>query len=255
MERSIPARAGETATGSRGRRASTVHPRACGGNFNALAAAQTTTGPSPRVRGKPVNDRAGALLRRSIPRVRGKPPFDPLAIMEQRSIPARAGETVRRTAPECPHRSIPARAGETRSIWTIRGMGRVHPRACGGNSVTAGQAGLGEGPSPRVRGKPAVALPLPHFQRSIPRVRGKRAILHRPPVQRRSIPARAGETTRWVDSQPHATVHPRACGGNLDVARRAAGSGGPSPRVRGKLQELTPSQLRVRSIPARAGET
>ena len=92
--RSIPARAGETGSGSARHRAPSVHPRACGGNRSSGRHPGGAQGPSPRVRGKP-----GRLTAR--PAARG---------------------------------SIPARAGETRRSITRRMLNRVHPRACGGNS-------------------------------------------------------------------------------------------------------------------------
>ena len=74
-----------------------VHPRACGGNTFLVWIYRSITGPSPRVRGK-----------------RKQWLSHPLSI---RSIPARAGET-------------PHQRGKPHKL-------PVHPRACGGNNVTA----------------------------------------------------------------------------------------------------------------------
>ena len=90
---SIPARAGETFSRSRPPPATTVHPRACGGNAVCHWFPAAKGGPSPRVRGK-----------QHLPAVGG---------LRAGSIPARAGETL--PASGCP---------------TSDG---VHPRACGGN--------------------------------------------------------------------------------------------------------------------------
>ena len=49
---SIPARAGETTKGICIREVQRVHPRACGGNRDALTVGVDGHGPSPRVRGK-----------------------------------------------------------------------------------------------------------------------------------------------------------------------------------------------------------
>ena len=233
-----------------------VHPRACGGNFCRISLRWPSMGPSPRVRGKR-RPRAGEEL-------------------VERSIPARAGETLERTdeqlgRPVHPRacggnpgetfddglkggpsprvrgkpderwqefsgrRSIPARAGETRAGVTREALNKVHPRACGGNDLQYLLKRHPEGPSPRVRGK-----------------RGG-GVLYTPDL--RSIPARAGETWRGRALHPRSTVHPRACGGNVEGACSTPPIYGPSPRVRGKR----PHDLHVRpedgSIPARAGET
>ena len=132
-------------------------------------------------------------------------------------------------------RSIPARAGETALLIRSVRDTRVHPRACGGNSGKGSWRPACRGPSPRVRGKPAVGVALMAVARS--------------------IPARAGETLgRWgfVASKG---VHPRACGGNH---RQLPGPGhlrGPSPRVRGKRRPGAVRERHRGSIPARAGET
>ena len=81
-ERSIPARAGETAIPSWVAIAVPVHPRACGGNPTTPGRVPPEDGPSPRVRGKLVLIRHRELV------------FG--------SIPARAGET--RGAPVAPSR-------------------------------------------------------------------------------------------------------------------------------------------------------
>ena len=88
-----------------------------------------------------------------------------------------------------------------------------------------------------------------------PRVRGKRmsARLTAPGIG--SIPARAGETP-WASAlTANRGVHPRACGGNAREMNEKVLAEGPSPRVRGKLETIEQRGLRLRSIPARAGET
>ena len=115
---SIPARAGEPASRSSCRPATTVYPRACGGTRTSGAAVKGLTGLSPRVRGNP----------------------HPLCCPPPAggSIPARAGEPSRRLT-RCPART-------------------VYPRARGGTisvpSVMARVMGL----SPRVRGNPQYPL-------------------------------------------------------------------------------------------------
>ena len=192
---SIPARAGETRPSPQPRRSRTVHPRACGGNQRDPAQRGKRAGPSPRVRGKR-NTRGVCQLTTG-------------------SIPARAGETL------CTPRNAVAR--------------RVHPRACGGNQFSRALLMPATGPSPRVRGKPA--------------------ILKRITAEYRSIPARAGETCPCRTRSSRTWVHPRACGGNRAVGVFACLENGPSPRVRGKPGCADCGRRGSGSIPARAGET
>src|SRR5690606_37758740 len=90
-----------------------VHPRACGGEVSRVASYSSTSGPSPRVRGRGQRD---------------------ITVLEDRG-------------------SIPARAGESHSRSGPRWGGRVHPRACGGEVLTSWIPSMTAGPSPRVRGR------------------------------------------------------------------------------------------------------
>ncbi len=111
--RSIPARAGEAAGGPSSRRASSVHPRPCGGSQVAQMVVTFSSGPSPPVRGKRAKSGTAS-------------PFT-------RSIPARAGEAI------CCHPD--------------RVRPRVHPRPCGGSALRRIVDTTDDGPSPPVRGK------------------------------------------------------------------------------------------------------
>ena len=71
----------------------------------------------------------------------------------------------------------------------------------------------------------------------------------------RTIPACAGETHSPSPSESAHRVHPRVCGGNLERAAVPAAVGGPSPRVRGKLDPVRGGAGDGGSIPACAGET
>ena len=111
---SIPARAGETRSGHRRRRATRVYPRTGGGNRPAHSPATTAAGLSPHGRGKP---QPGQLRDR-------------------------------------PGRSIPARAGETRARRATRRLTAVYPRTGGGNARNTMPNTLPLGLSPHGRGKP-----------------------------------------------------------------------------------------------------
>ena len=86
-------------------------------------------------------------------------------------------------------------------------------------------------------------------------MRGKRPIIERASDHPGSIPACAGETIygRW--GSVAVQVHPRLCGGNVRGLAEVVRGDGPSPPVRGKPLPSTHSLLKIRSIPACAGET
>ena len=131
-----------------------AHPRACGENSRRTLCAAFTAGSSPRVRGKHFF----------------------------------VSET------EKSGRLIPARAGKTRSTRTSVKQNPAHPRACGENTVFAGDSRAATGSSPRVRGKPARLLP--------------------PMETGGLIPARAGKTVFIEIEHVARRAHPRACGEN-----------------------------------------
>ena len=68
----IPARAGKTCSGVPSRRARWDHPRACGENRVSVALPRSSSGSSPRVRGKHPGRPADRRLRRIIPARAGK---------------------------------------------------------------------------------------------------------------------------------------------------------------------------------------
>ncbi len=211
--RSIPARAGE----ARGPRRADARQRsipARAGETRFPSTRHGRTGPSPRVRGKlcsHASERCGPG-----------------------SIPARAGEAVEQAFHSSPFPVHPRACGGSIVAWSLSENGWVHPRACGGSGDGNLTTTRKQGPSPRVRGKPA----------------------RRPPPGRASgsIPARAGEAASVPGAASGSRVHPRACGGSIPALAQEAEVRGPSPRVRGKHRVGGPPGQRERSIPARAGE-
>ena len=111
----IPACAGETTQRSSDHVFDRAHPRVCGGNARAQESGASDWGPSPRVRGKPIEP----------------------AIHEREPGP------------------IPACAGETTNTPLQGAARRAHPRVCGGNHAALCAIADDVGPSPRVRGKQA----------------------------------------------------------------------------------------------------
>ena len=106
---------------------------------------------------------------------------------------------------------------------------------CGENRTAPMSVSLVRGPSPRVRGKRLVALPLVW------------------PV--RTIPACAGKTSVNGLVMSSMGDHPRVCGENADWRGRRTFARGPSPRVRGKLTHPQGFSCNGGTIPACAGKT
>ena len=151
--------------------------------------------------------------------------------------------------------SIPAPAGKT-LLWTSTRPGtEVHPRACGENIDDLPASVDDEGPSPRLRGKPALMSFEVDGSGPSPRLRGKPRGHHRRGLPRRSIPAPAGKTGTAPQRVGACGVHPRACGENPDADLGPVLRHGPSPRLRGKPVPLPAVLHPVGSIPAPAGKT
>ena len=131
--RSIPACAGEPATGGWRSGPGGVYPRVCGGTNCIVGPMGPMTGLSPRVRGNQ------------------KVPARPTAF--QGSIPACAGEPFRFPL-EYPHC-------------------KVYPRVCGGTMLGTGDDRADYGLSPRVRGNPALRYVRVTGEGSIPACAGE----------------------------------------------------------------------------------
>ena len=174
--------------------ATKVYPRVCGGSLPPVQRGRRGLGLSPRVRGK-----------RSV----------------QRDLRCLLG-------------SIPACAGEASQTSGAAASQKVYPRVCGGSELFAGNLRIGEGLSPRVRGKPARCRALARHLRS--------------------IPACAGEAALDFAKVEGDTVYPRVCGGSGRRPMPPSAMTGLSPRVRGKRTEKPHSHPGVGSIPACAGE-
>ena len=126
--RSIPAWAGETIPIAAYRAEAGVYPRVGGGNKSRLGGVLSTSGLSPRGRGK----------------LRDQP------------------EELERL------RSIPAWAGETRQSESHARASQVYPRVGGGNMLSMSASVRMRGLSPRGRGKPRLGISAFESPRSIP---------------------------------------------------------------------------------------
>ena len=172
-----------------------AHPRVCGENDSWVFCILEMMGSSPRVRGKQAEKLTHLQKRRLIPACAGKTSSEPSSQL---------------------------------CVW-------AHPRVCGENTDTKVRAIVGDGSSPRVRGK------LPAYDQA--------------QITSGLIPACAGKTSRHREVFPHRRAHPRVCGENLPLHRPASRQQGSSPRVRGKRDVRLAKARIIGLIPACAGKT
>ena len=186
-----------------------------GENGGCTRAGVTTSGSSPRGRGKRNQPRRAHPAGRLIPARAGKTSHGPdhrlastahpraggendheniLTIPQKGSSPRGRGKRRMVLTTGWPVRLIPARAGKTITRTSSRSRRRAHPRAGGENGTLAVQDLSATGSSPRGRGK-----------------RGGKVGL---PIGARLIPARAGKTRSSGTGFPCGTAHPRAGGEN-----------------------------------------
>ena len=129
----IPAHAGKTMSMGITILLPEEHPRARGENIIGVKSSSSSSGTSPRTRGKPLGVHDWGIRRRN--------------------IPAHAGKTVQ---------------GVYHHWW-----GREHPRARGENTLEENKMVLDSGTSPRTRGKPTITSFGEIWHRNIPAHAGK----------------------------------------------------------------------------------
>ena len=217
--RIIPAHAGQTRPRPRTPVSPTDHPRACGANGSMTCAFRSCSGSSPRMRGKPAEVEETATGVRIIPAHAGqtalrrhpctREPDHPRACgantgkdaekhFKDGSSPRMRGKHASYGFIQAFSRIIPAHAGQTECGTRARGRRTDHPRACGANLSGDGSDTLGDGSSPRMRGKHVQACMLS--------------------CSARIIPAHAGQTVCLMRVRVQVTDHPRACGANCYYA-------------------------------------
>ncbi len=214
--RFIPAHAGNTQTTEADAHTPTVHPRACGEHSRIEAVMLSNGGSSPRMRGTQSICDWFTEPDRFIPAHAGNTP----AVRNQcssscGSSPRMRGTLSPLTVPGRPRRFIPAHAGNTPVPAVCVRAPPVHPRACG-----------------------------EHRQQ----VQGHRSIV-------RFLRAHAGNTGGPTGAWPPPPVHPRACGEHGADTRPRFFSDGSSPRMRGTQDQARNRSVRIRFIPAHAGNT
>ena len=218
--------------------------------------AGSSTGSSPRVRGKRYEPEGGLVRTGLIPACAGKTSSPESSSGPLRAHPRVCGENTARPIPigsgegssprvrgkrqaqawqALNRRLIPACAGKTTSRTQTAGASEAHPRVCGENALSRGLIHGLEGSSPRVRGK---------------QTHGRR-----PGIEPRLIPACAGKTGSTIRYRRHGWAHPRVCGENSGPGTARACGWGSSPRVRGKRSRARADSPPCRLIPACAGKT
>ena len=275
--RFIPARAGNTRSGTGGPMQRSVHPRSRGEHI----CHTTSTAAYPWF----IPARAGNTPRRPRPcaprtvhpRSRGEhPDFMRGMCTTAGSSPLARGTPPRGAPSVLGGRFIPARAGNTSDVSLYRCSGAVHPRsrgehmaspittptATGSSPLARGTRDDGEGADARLRFIPARAGNTMRGSGahrddhgSSPLARGT----HPPRPDRgphpRFIPARAGNTSVGCSKSPKTTVHPRSRGEHDGTRRSNDQIIGSSPLARGTPRTFGNSSISRRFIPARAGNT
>ena len=190
---SIPACAGNPGEDDGGDQLQRVHPRVCGESGDDAQQMRSVHGPSPRVRGILGAVLGGGPGGGSIPACAGNPRTTAPTTPRSRVHPRVCGEStadseppldtegpsprVRGIRPGVAGRvarrgSIPACAGNPRACPGRRRMPRVHPRVCGESAGWWRRGSVAPGPSPRVRGIPALDEALGGPGGSIPACAG-----------------------------------------------------------------------------------
>ncbi len=191
--RSIPAHTGQTTGTGRHRTALWVYPRAYGANKAAISPLACCCGLSPRIRGKRSGWRRHTFSRRSIPAHTGQTTWPGCGPGGPRVYPRAYGANAggsgdpgvgaglsprirgkpAATALTCASvGSIPAHTGQTFSQGFPLFFGQVYPRAYGANHRGESHHDPAFGLSPRIRGKPLVALVFSSFGQVYPRAYG-----------------------------------------------------------------------------------
>ena len=171
---SIPACAGKPAYLAVRDRLAGVHPRVCGETWRPEKSGQHGRGPSPRVRGNPLEECVDAGVDGSIPACAGKPHPEPVLHVHARVHPRVCGETLNRPPPQRKWRGPSPRVRGNRACSGSYPLANwVHPRVCGETRSASRCSTCIAGPSPRVRGNLARRALVAHRPGSIPACAGK----------------------------------------------------------------------------------
>ena len=172
--------------------------------------------------------------------------------------------------------TTPAYAGKTEVECPSGTGGRDHPRVCGEDCSSIALRSRAAGPPPRMRGRlhrgeefvfwvgttPAYAGKTSVTSKSMsstsdhPRVCGEDELRPRGSnLVARTTPAYAGKTSIAFTIKGGNGDHPRVCGEDMPFADLQRATGGPPPRMRGRLQPAPRSAHAAGTTPAYAGKT
>ena len=184
--------------------------------------AGSSTGSSPRVRGKRYEPEGGLVRTGLIPACAGKTSSPESSSGPLRAHPRVCGENTARPIPigsgegssprvrgkrqaqawqALNRRLIPACAGKTTSRTQTAGASEAHPRVCGENALSRGLIHGLEGSSPRVRGKQARERDPLLFNGLIPACAGKTSFSFLIPRAEGAHPRVCGENRPTVAAQ------------------------------------------------------
>ena len=232
--RLIPARAGNTPSGSSAASAGSAHPRSRGEHERLTVRAGDAPGSSPLARGTPRESKPSTIRSRLIPARAGNTAASSAAGSASSAHPRSRGEhadctgvsrlvfgsspLARGTQPTITciiagFRLIPARAGNTLSGATSPRSAAAHPRSRGEHKLNDSCVHCWHGSSPLARGTPEGESD------SSPVVR--------------LIPARAGNTGLVHARVTRATAHPRSRGEHYRSGAGLPRRRGSSPLARG----------------------
>ena len=253
----IPARAGFTTPGRRGRGCTGDHPRSRGVYFAAAVATSVPAGSSPLARGLRPADPGADLAVGIIPARAGFTPR-PLSI----SFIAEGSSPLARGLPHLTHhaatfqRIIPARAGFTWSPHRSPSRTRDHPRSRGVYPATSATGTRSSGSSPLARGLPMGLTEDEAVERIIPARAG--FTIPEDAVRRigegSSPLARGLLVLAWWQAWDRGD-HPRSRGVYLRQVHSGNVFAGSSPLARGLPHTINLHSLQHGIIPARAGFT
>ncbi len=233
-----------------------VHPRLCGEHCTRSSGFCRCVGSSPPVRGTREHAHRTPFKARFIPACAGNTrrrwcrpragTVHPRLCGEHRAPSLRTALSCGSSPPVRGTRSDDARAAHT---------GRFIP-ACAGNTHLALQRRRPQAVHPRLCGEHGRRLFGPkRVAGSSPPVRGTRSRPRRRARRRRFIPACAGNTFGFGRAGATGAVHPRLCGEHVNTISRNRNMFGSSPPVRGTRTGRGGERLKLRFIPACAGNT
>ena len=254
--RFIPACAGNTSKDLQGAAGCAVHPRMCGEHETGEGMPNSNSGSSPHVRGTQSVRTRNTLRLRFIPACAGNTIFI-VSVASVRSVhPRMCGEHLAILLPLTPTNGSSPHVRGTRPFLEISTPQQRFIPACAGNTVLKKSDGLCAAVHPRMCGEHLDSGNSKIWQTgSSPHVRGTRISSHVIRVQKRFIPACAGNTSARPRVSVSCSVHPRMCGEHCSHSRKARSDSGSSPHVRGTLAKTNFSAVKLRFIPACAGNT